>query len=186
VKIDIVPFTLIGATTRTGLLSNPLRERFGIPLAFEFYKETELAAIIVRSAQILGIPIDSEGAGAIAARSRGTPRIANRLLRRVRDFAVVDGAKTISKDLAIKSLSKLQIDDMGLDALDRRYITLIIENYGGGPVGLDTLSALLSEETDTIEDVIEPYLLQIGFLQRTPRGRMITEKATRHFGLQKT
>ena len=183
VKIDIVPFTLIGATTRTGLLSNPLRERFGIPLAFEFYKESELAAIITRSAQILGIPIDTEGANAIAARSRGTPRIANRLLRRVRDFAVVDGVKTISKELASASLAKLQIDDMGLDALDRRYITLIMENYGGGPVGLDTLSAILSEETDTIEDVIEPYLLQIGFLQRTPRGRLISEKAMRHFGL---
>jgi len=184
VKIDIVPFTLIGATTRTGLLSNPLRERFGIPLAFGFYKEEELASIIRRSAHILGIPIDEAGANAIAKRSRGTPRIANRLLRRVRDFAVVDGAKTISEKLAKDSLHKLQIDDMGLDALDRRYITLIMENYGGGPVGLETLSALLSEETDTIEDVIEPYLLQIGFLQRTPRGRLVSEKACRHFGLK--
>jgi Holliday junction DNA helicase RuvB len=183
VKIDIVPFTLIGATTRTGLLSNPLRERFGIPLAFEFYKEAELSAIVMRSAQILGIPIDKEGAATIAARSRGTPRIANRLLRRVRDFAVVDGVNTISEKLASESLLRLQIDDMGLDALDRRYITLIMENYGGGPVGLDTLSALLSEEVDTIEDVIEPYLLQIGFLQRTPRGRKVSEKACRHFGI---
>ncbi|MDR1476558.1 MAG: Holliday junction branch migration DNA helicase RuvB [Rickettsiales bacterium] len=184
VKIDVAPFTLIGATTRTGLLSTPLRERFGIPLAFEFYEDEDLAKIVARSAGILGIRVSQDGALEIAKRSRGTPRIANRLLRRVRDFAVVDGRESIDADEAKAALAKLSVDDSGLDALDRRYLSLIIENYNGGPVGIETLSALLSEEPDTIEDVIEPYMLQIGFLQRTPRGRVITAKGYRHLGLE--
>ncbi len=184
VRIDISPFTLIGATTRTGLLSTPLRERFGIPLAFEFYNNNELAMIVKRAGHILNISLSENGALEIAKRSRGTPRVANRLLKRVRDFAVVDAKNTIDEDEAKISLQKLSVDNMGLDNLDRRYLNLVIENYCGGPVGIETLSALLSEETDTIEDVIEPYLLQIGFLQRTPRGRMITKKAYIHLGLE--
>ena len=184
VRIDIPPFTLIGATTRTGLLSTPLRERFGIPLAFEFYTEEDLADIVKRAGKILNISLSDSGANEIAKRSRGTPRVANRLLKRVRDFAIVDGKNTIDDTEAKLSLQKLSVDEFGLDNLDRRYLTLVIENYAGGPVGIETLSALLSEETDTIEDVIEPYLLQIGFLQRTPRGRVITEKAYKHLGLE--
>lgn len=183
VRIDIAPFTLIGATTRTGLLSTPLRERFGIPLAFEFYTDKDLADIVKRAGRILNISISDSGAKEIAKRSRGTPRVANRLLKRVRDFAVVDNRNTIDEEEAKFSLQKLAVDECGLDNLDRRYLSLVIENYAGGPVGIETLSALLSEESDTIEDVIEPYLLQIGFLQRTPRGRMITQKAYTHLGL---
>ena len=184
VRIDIPPFTLIGATTRTGLLSTPLRERFGIPLAFEFYTDSDLADIVKRAGKILNISLSDSGANEIAKRSRGTPRVANRLLKRVRDFAIVDGKNTIDDTEAKLSLQKLAVDEFGLDNLDRRYLTLVIENYAGGPVGIETLSALLSEENDTIEDVIEPYLLQIGFLQRTPRGRVITEKAYKHLGLE--
>ena len=184
VRIDISPFTLIGATTRTGLLSTPLRERFGIPLAFEFYTEDDLSEIVKRAGHILNISLSDAGAIEIAKRSRGTPRVANRLLKRVRDFAVVDNKSVIDEDEAKTSLQKLSVDEYGLDNLDRRYLRLIIENYSGGPVGIETLSALLSEETDTIEDVIEPYLLQIGFLKRTPRGRIITEKAYKHLGLE--
>ncbi len=184
VRIDIPPFTLIGATTRTGLLSTPLRERFGIPLAFEFYTDDDLANIVKRAGKILNISLSDSGANEIAKRSRGTPRVANRLLKRVRDFAVVDGKTTIDETEAKISLQKLAVDEFGLDNLDRRYLNLVIENYAGGPVGIETLSALLSEENDTIEDVIEPYLLQIGFLQRTPRGRVITEKAYKHLGLE--
>ena len=184
VRIDISPFTLIGATTRTGLLSTPLRERFGIPLAFEFYTEDDLSEIVKRAGHILNISLSDAGAIEIAKRSRGTPRVANRLLKRVRDFAVVDNKSVIDEEEAKTSLQKLSVDEYGLDNLDRRYLRLIIENYSGGPVGIETLSALLSEETDTIEDVIEPYLLQIGFLQRTPRGRIITEKAYKHLGLE--
>ncbi len=184
VRIDIPPFTLIGATTRTGLLSTPLRERFGIPLAFEFYTDNDLANIVKRAGKILNISLSDSGANEIAKRSRGTPRVANRLLKRVRDFAVVDGKSEIDEAEAKISLQKLSVDEYGLDNLDRRYLNLVIENYAGGPVGIETLSALLSEETDTIEDVIEPYLLQIGFLQRTPRGRVITEKAYKHLGLE--
>ena len=183
VRIDISPFTLIGATTRTGLLSTPLRERFGIPLAFDFYTEDDLVDIVKRAGHILNISLSDDGAKEIAKRSRGTPRVANRLLKRVRDFAVVDNKNTIDSSEAKISLQKLSVDEFGLDNLDRKYLKLIIENYMGGPVGIETLSALLSEEIDTIEDVIEPYLLQIGFLQRTPRGRVITEKAYKHFGL---
>ena len=174
VRIDIAPFTLIGATTRTGLLSTPLRERFGIPLAFEFYTEKNLADIVKRAGRILNISLSDSGAS----------EIANRLLKRVRDFAVVDNRNTIDEEEAKISLQKLAVDECGLDNLDRRYLSLVIENYAGGPVGIETLSALLSEESDTIEDVIEPYLLQIGFLQRTPRGRMITQKAYTHLGLE--
>ncbi|MDR1008753.1 MAG: Holliday junction branch migration DNA helicase RuvB [Rickettsiales bacterium] len=184
VKIDIAPFTLVGATTRTGLLSNPLRERFQIPLGFNFYNDAELAGIATRASKILGISLTADGALEIAKRSRGTPRIANRLLKRARDFAVVDGKSNIDAEEASRSLGKLLVDETGLDALDRRYLSLIIENYNGGPVGLETLSALLSEETDTIEDVIEPYLLQTGFLQRTPRGRVVTQKAYKHLGIE--
>ena len=184
VRIDISPFTLIGATTRTGLLSTPLRERFGIPLAFEFYTEDDLSEIVKRAGHILNISLSDAGAIEIAKRSRGTPRVANRLLKRVRDFAVVDNKSVIDEEEAKTSLQKLSVDEYGLDNLDRRYLRLIIENYSGGPVGIETLSALLSEETDTIEDVIEPYLLQIGFLQRTPRGRIITGKAYKHLGLE--
>ena len=180
VRIDIAPFTLIGATTRTGLLSTPLRERFGIPLSFEFYTDEDLADIVKRAGHILNISLSDSGAKEIAKRSRGTPRIANRLLKRVRDFAVVDGKTTIDEEEAKVSLFKLAVDEYGLDNLDRRYLRLVIDNYNGGPVGIETLSALLSEETDTIEDVIEPYLLQIGFLQRTPRGRIVTQKAYKH------
>ena len=184
VRIDISPFTLIGATTRTGLLSTPLRERFGIPLAFEFYDDESLAKIVKRSGHILNISLSDSGALEIAKRSRGTPRVANRLLKRVRDFAVVDNHTTIDSDEAKISLQKLAVDEYGLDNLDRRYLSLVIENYNGGPVGIETLSAILSEEADTLEDVIEPYLLQIGFLQRTPRGRVITQKAYKHLGLE--
>ena len=184
VRIDIPPFTLIGATTRTGLLSTPLRERFGIPLAFEFYTDKDLSDIVKRAGRILNISLSDSGADEIAKRSRGTPRVANRLLKRVRDFAIVDGKTEIDDNEAKISLQKLAVDEFGLDNLDRRYLTLVIENYAGGPVGIETLSALLSEENDTIEDVIEPYLLQIGFLQRTPRGRVITEKAYKHLGLE--
>ena len=184
VRIDIPPFTLIGATTRTGLLSTPLRERFGIPLAFEFYTDSDLVDIVKRAGRILNISLSDGGANEIAKRSRGTPRVANRLLKRVRDFAVVDGKNQIDETEAKLSLQKLSVDEYGLDNLDRRYLTSVIENYAGGPVGIETLSALLSEESDTIEDVIEPYLLQIGFLQRTPRGRVVTEKAYKHLGFE--
>ncbi len=184
VKIDIAPFTLVGATTRTGLLSTPLRERFGIPLAFSFYENTDLQEIISRSAKILNIRIEDTAAFEIAKRSRGTPRVANRLLKRVRDFAIVNNKNTITIDDAKLSLTKLSVDEYGLDSIDRRYLNLIIENYNGGPVGIETLSALLSEETDTIEDVIEPYLLQLGFLKRTPRGRVLTLKTYKHLGLE--
>ena len=183
VKIDVAPFTLVGATTRIGLLSNPLRDRFQIPLSFEFYDDSELCKIITRSAGILGIPVSDDGAKEIAKRSRGTPRIANRLLKRVRDFAIVEGKSDIDAAMADSALRKLQVDKIGLDALDTKYLKLIIENHSGGPVGLDTIAALLSEETDTIEDVIEPYLLQSGFIQKTPRGRVVSTKAYKHLGI---
>lgn len=183
VRIDIAPFTLVGATTRTGLVSTPLRERFGIPIAFNFYTVEDLILIVKRSGKILNISLSDEGAFEIAKRSRGTPRIANRLLKRVRDFSIVSDKNFIDKTDAQISLKKLFIDDLGLDDIDRKYIKLIIDNYKGGPVGIETLSAILSEETDTIEDVIEPYLLQIGFLKRTPRGRVVSDKAYKHLGL---
>jgi holliday junction DNA helicase RuvB len=183
VKIDLAPFTLVGATTRAGLLTNPLRDRFGIPVRLNFYSERELEEIVNRGARVLGIGIASDGANEIACRARGTPRIAGRLLRRVRDFAHVDGAKTIDRKIADRALLALEVDAAGLDAMDRRYLSTIATNYGGGPVGVDTLAAALSEPRDAIEDIIEPFLIQKGFIQRTPRGRLLTPQAFRHLGL---
>lgn len=183
VQIDLPPFTLIGATTRSGLLTNPLRDRFGIPLRLDFYTQAELKKIITRSASLLGAVLDESGADEIAKRCRGTPRIAGRLIRRVRDFAQVAGASAITAAIADKALGQLDIDTHGLDQMDRRYLGCIIRNYKGGPVGLDTLAAALSEQRDVLEDVIEPYLLQQGLIQRTPRGRAVTDKAYKHLGL---
>jgi Holliday junction DNA helicase RuvB len=183
VKIDLSPFTLVGATTRAGLLTNPLRDRFGIPVRLNFYSEKELEEIVNRGARVLGIGIAADGANEIARRARGTPRIAGRLLRRVRDFAHVDGAKTIDRKTADRALLALEVDGAGLDAMDHRYLKTIGENYGGGPVGVDTLAAALSEPRDAIEDIIEPFLIQKGFLQRTPRGRLLTSAAFKHLGL---
>jgi len=181
VRLDLPRFTLIGATTRTGLLSAPLRDRFGVISRLELYTPEELDEIIRRSADILGTKIDASGSLEIGKRSRGTPRIANRLLKRVRDFAQVKGNGTITRDIADEALTALEIDPIGLDAIDRRMLLFIIENFGGGPVGLETLAASIGEDAGTIEDVYEPYLLQIGFLNRTPRGRMATAKAYAHF-----
>ena len=183
VKIDLSPFTLVGATTRAGLLTNPLRDRFGIPVRLNFYTEKELEEIVNRGARVLGIGIAPDGANEIARRARGTPRIAGRLLRRVRDFAHVDGAKTIDRKAADRALSALEVDAAGLDAMDRRYLSTIASSYAGGPVGVDTLAAALSEPRDAIEDIIEPFLIQKGFLQRTPRGRLLTALAFQHLGL---
>src|SRR5881409_1663716 len=183
VKIDLAQFTLIGATTRAGLLTNPLRDRFGIPVRLNFYSESELEEIVNRGARVLGIAITADGANEIARRARGTPRIAGRLLRRVRDFASVDDAKSIDRAIADKSLKALEVDAAGLDAMDRRYLSTIAMNYGGGPVGVETMAAALSQPRDAIEDIIEPYLIQCGYLQRTPRGRLLTSHAFRHLGL---
>ena len=183
VKIDLSKFTLVGATTRAGLLTNPLRDRFGIPVRLNFYSEAELEDIVNRGARVLGIGMTKDGANEIARRSRGTPRIAGRLLRRVRDFAHVDGADKIDRRLADKALLQLEVDAGGLDAMDRRYLTTIAEHYAGGPVGVETLAAALSEPRDAIEEIIEPFLIQKGFLQRTPRGRLITSHAFKHLGL---
>ncbi len=183
IKLDLPPFTLIGATTRAGLLTSPLRDRFGIPLRLNFYTAPELELIVKRGARVLGIGMNDAGAKEIARRSRGTPRIAGRLLRRVRDFAVVDGETTITRELADRSLSLLDVDSIGLDIMDRRYLDMVAVNFGGGPVGIETMAAALSEPRDAIEDIIEPYLLQQGFLQRTPRGRLLTPLAFRHLGL---
>ena len=185
VRIDLPPFTLVGATTRTGLLSNPLRDRFGIDLRLSFYSPSDLAKIIRRSAGILGTSIDEEGALALAKSSRGTPRIANRLLKRARDFASAAGRDVIDANTIKTTLFQLHIDDSGLDQVDREYINAIIKHYAGGPVGIDNLAAALSEPADTIEDVIEPYLMQLGLIQRTPRGRVVTEEGYRHMGLEK-
>ena len=182
-KIDLARFTLVGATTRAGLLTTPLRDRFGIPLRLNFYTPQELELIVRRGARVLGIGMNAAGAQEIARRSRGTPRIAGRLLRRVRDFAVVDGLTTITRELADRSLSLLDVDSIGLDVMDRRYLDMVAVNFGGGPVGIETIAAALSEPRDAIEDIIEPYLLQQGFLQRTPRGRLLTPQAFRHLGL---
>lgn len=182
-RIDLPPFTLVGATTRPGLLTAPLRDRFGIACRLDFYSPQEISLIIKRAAGILGVSIDEEGALEIARRSRGTPRVANRLLRRVRDYAVVKGQEIITKKVAAEALRMLEIDDMGLDGLDRAILEAIIKKFGGGPVGLDTLAAAVSEESGTIEDVYEPYLLKIGFIQRTPRGRVATPHAYKHLGL---
>lgn len=183
IRIDLKKFTLIGATTRAGQLSSPLRDRFGVLFRLEMYSAEELAEIVTRSATLLGISIDADGAAEIAKRSRGTPRIANRLLKRVRDFADVIGDGVITKEIADTALTKLEIDELGLDNIDRRMLKSIITIFGGGPVGLDTLAATIGEEAITLEDVYEPYLLQIGFLNRTPRGRMATGLAYKHLGL---
>ncbi len=184
IKLDLPPFTLVGATTRAGLLTSPLRDRFGIVQRLEFYTVDELATIVKRSAKVLGIGMENNGADEIARRSRGTPRIANRLLRRVRDYAEVKGNGIVSSDMAKHALSMLKIDNNGFDSLDRKFLLLMIENFEGGPVGLDTLAAAMSEERGTIEDVLEPFLLQQGFIMRTPRGRVVTQKAYLHFGLK--
>ena len=183
IRLDLPHFTLIGATTRAGQLSAPLRDRFGITLRLELYTKEELAEIIARSARILEVPIEPEGIRELAARSRGTPRVANRMLRRVRDFAQVRAGGLITKEVADRALTALQVDAMGLDELDRRMLRSIIESYNGGPVGLETLAATINEEAVTLEDVCEPYLLQQGFLTRTPRGRCATQKAYAHLGI---
>jgi holliday junction DNA helicase RuvB len=183
VKIDLAKFTLVGATTRAGLLTNPLRDRFGIPVRLNFYTEAELELIVNRGARVLGIGMTADGANEIARRSRGTPRIAGRLLRRVRDFAHAGGLEKIDRKLADRALLQLEVDAAGLDAMDRRYLTTIAEHYGGGPVGVETLAAALSEPRDAIEEIIEPFLIQRGLLQRTPRGRLITGHAFKHLGL---
>jgi holliday junction DNA helicase RuvB len=183
VKIDLAKFTLVGATTRAGLLTTPLRDRFGIPIRLNFYTVEELELIVRRGARVLGFAMSDDGANEIARRARGTPRIAGRLLRRVRDFAVVDGATTVTRETADRALLLLDVDAIGLDQMDRRYLSLVAENFGGGPVGIETIAAALSEPRDAIEDIIEPYLLQQGFLQRTPRGRLLTPHAFRHLGL---
>lgn len=183
IRLDLPKFTLIGATTKAGALTAPLRDRFGVISRLEMYTPEELSLIVTRSAGILGIEIDAGGAAEIASRSRGTPRIANRLLKRVRDFAQIRGSGVITKEMADHALKQLEVDNLGLDAIDKRMLMAVIENYDGGPVGLDTLAATIGEESDTIEDVYEPYLMQIGFLARTPRGRIVTRLAYAHFGV---
>jgi len=183
VKIPLQPFTLIGATTRTGLLTSPLRARFGIVMRLDFYNEHDIQEIVLRSARILGVPIEREAASELAARSRGTPRVANRLLRRVRDYAQVRADGRITKDVADRALQMLEVDGHGFDEVDRRLLLTIIEKFSGGPVGLGSLAAALSEERDAIEDIYEPFLIQIGFLERTPRGRVATRRAYEFFGL---
>ncbi|MDP6257929.1 MAG: Holliday junction branch migration DNA helicase RuvB [Rhodospirillales bacterium] len=183
VRIDLQPFTLVGATTRSGLITTPLRDRFGIPLRLSFYDVDELQDIISRNARILDLDLTDDGAAEIAKRSRGTPRVAGRLLRRVRDFATVESNSTVDAKIADAALNRLDVDVIGLDAMDRRYLKCIADNYGGGPVGAETLSAALSEERDTIEEVIEPYMIQQGLLMRTPRGRVLAAGAYRHLGI---
>jgi holliday junction DNA helicase RuvB len=183
VKIDLPKFTLVGATTRAGLLTTPLRDRFGIPIRLEFYAIDELEQIVARGARVLGLGMSAEGANEIARRARGTPRIAGRLLRRVRDFAVVAEAETVTRAIADRALKLLDVDEAGLDVMDRKYLSLIARAFGGGPVGIETIGAALSEPRDAIEDIIEPYLIQRGFVQRTPRGRVLTRHAYKHLGL---
>lgn len=186
IRLDLPSFTLIGATTKAGMLASPLRDRFGVQLRLELYTTEELKKIVMRSADILNIKISEDGAREIASRSRGTPRIANRLLKRVRDFAQVKGNGDITSEIADIALGRLEIDKIGLDAVDKRMVTTIIDIFNGGPVGLDTLAATISEDANTIEDVYEPYLLQLGFLNRTPRGRVVTRLAYEHYGLRYT
>ena len=183
VKIDLAKFTLVGATTRAGLLTNPLRDRFGIPIRLNFYTVEELERIVTRGAGLLGVGMTADGANEIARRARGTPRIAGRLLRRIRDFAAVGGAESITRDIADQGLGRLEVDASGLDGMDRRYLSTIALHYGGGPVGVETIAAALSEPRDAIEEIIEPFLIQKGFVQRTPRGRVLTAHAFRHLGL---
>ena len=184
VRIDLAPFTLVGATTRSGLVGAPLRDRFGIQARLRFYEPEELEQVVRRGARVLDMALTDDGAREIARRARGTPRIAGRLLRRVRDFAALAGASPVDRAAADAALGRLEVDRMGLDSLDRRYLSCIVENYGGGPVGVETLSAALSEERGTLEDVVEPYLLQRGFIQRTPRGRLVGDSAFAHLGLE--
>ena len=184
IRIDLAPFTLVAATTRAGLLATPLRDRFGIPIRLEFYTPLELQRVLLGAARKMGAPLSEDGAGEIAARSRGTPRVAGRLLRRVRDFAAADGAALIDKGHAGRALARLEVDEAGLDSLDRRYMRALIENYGGGPAGVETLAYAIAEARDAVEDVIEPFLLQQGFIQRTPRGRVACGKAYLHLGLK--
>lgn len=183
IRIDLQPFTLVGATTRSGLITTPLRDRFGIPIRLQFYSPEELKSIVCRNANMLALDLTSDGAIEIARRSRGTPRVAGRLLKRVRDFATVGADSPINKKVVDNALAHLEVDACGLDAMDRRYLHCISDNYSGGPVGVETLAAALSEQRDTIEEVIEPYLIQQGLLQRTPRGRVLSESAYRHLGL---
>jgi Holliday junction DNA helicase RuvB len=182
-KLDLQPFTLIGATTRTGLLTSPLRDRFQIQERLDYYASADLENILVRSAGILGVRLVPDGAKEIATRARGTPRIANRLLRRIRDFAEVDGEKVVTRAVAAAALKRLEVDALGLDPMDRRILFTILDKFGGGPVGLDTVAMVVGEQSETVEDVYEPFLMQEGFLQRTPRGRVATAKAWRHLGL---
>ena len=183
VRIDLPPFTLVGATTRQGLLTTPLRDRFGIPVRLNFYSEDELLRVVTRGARLLGLEMEENGAREIARRSRGTPRVAGRLLRRVRDFAQVRGADSVTPAIADEALTRLEIDRLGLDAMDRRYLTMIATTYKGGPVGVETLAAGLSEPRDTVEEVIEPYLIQLGLVARTARGRMLNDGGWQHLGL---
>lgn len=185
VKLDLPPFTLVGATTRAGMLTNPLRDRFGIVSRLEFYTPDELALIVSRSARLLNVSMVDEGAFEVARRSRGTPRIANRLLRRVRDYAEVKAAGHVTREVADAALSMLEVDPMGLDVMDRKLLSAVLEKFSGGPVGVDNLAAAIGESRDTIEDVLEPYLIQQGYLQRTPRGRLATAATWRHFGLER-
>jgi Holliday junction DNA helicase RuvB len=182
--LDVKPFTLVGATTRTGLLTKPLHERFGLTLRLDFYNEDDLTKIIERSARLLGIPCERDGAALLAARSRGTPRVANRLIRRVRDFAEVQGEGKVDQRIVEFTCDRLEVDTAGLDEMDRRLLLILIEHYDGGPVGVETLAAALAEPRDTVEDVYEPYLLQQGFLGRTPRGRVATKRAYAHLGME--
>ena len=184
VRIELQPFTLVGATTRSGLLTTPLRDRFGIPLRLEFYDADALVKIVSRGARVLGLELTEDGALEIAKRSRGTPRVSGRLLKRVRDFAAVDGTPKINAAIADKALRRLDVDALGLDAMDRRYLACIAENYAGGPVGVETLSAALAEERETLEDVIEPFLIQQGLIQRTSRGRVLSDNGYRQLGLK--
>ncbi len=183
IRIDLPPFTLVGATTRSGLITTPLRERFGIPLRLDFYSPEDLERIVLRGARVLDLDVSGDGASEIARRARGTPRVAGRLLRRVRDFAAVAGDPRIDRPVADAALLRMEVDERGLDAMDRRYLTAIVENYGGGPVGVETLAAALSEQRDVLEEVIEPYLIQQGLVQRTPRGRMLAREGYRYLGL---
>ncbi len=183
IRIDLAPFTLVAATTRAGLLATPLRDRFGIPIRLEFYTQAELKLVIDHASRRMGIAVSDDGAAEIAARSRGTPRVAGRLLRRVRDFAAADGAEVIDKKQASRALARLEVDEHGLDSLDRRYLRALIEHYNGGPAGVETLAYAIAEARDAVEDVIEPYLMQQGFIQRTPRGRVACGKAYLHLGL---
>jgi Holliday junction DNA helicase RuvB len=183
IQIDLPPFTLVGATTRAGLITRPLRERFGIPLRLDFYSAADLETIVRRAAGALGVGITADGAGEIARRARGTPRVAGRLLRRVRDFATVEGAASIDAAVADRGLRRLEVDDRGLDAMDRRYLKCIADDYGGGPVGVEALAAILSDQRDALEEVIEPFLIQQGLVQRTPRGRMLSDTGYRYLGI---